>query len=148
MGPCTTRYTPVPTANFGNFDNYTKTIGNKYLASISQDHIERIVSHFGTDATEILDIAKHNTALNRPLGASRENLAAEVAFSARNEMVMHLDDFVFRRSGIGAVGNPGHEVLSACANIVGDELGWSATRQTHELDRTLAQFPIAISEPN
>lgn len=144
---CTTRHDPVPTADFGVFADYLGNMKDKYSAVISQDHIERIVTNFGTDATDVLDLAQRNTALCRPLGESRSNLAAEVIFCARNEMLVHLDDFVFRRSGIGALGNPGSKVLKTCADLMRDELGWSDMRRTEEIDRTMARFPIASPDP-
>jgi glycerol-3-phosphate dehydrogenase len=145
---CATRYDPVPAANFGNLDDYLTEMKAKYSTVISQDQIERIVTSFGTDSVNVLDLAQQSHGLRRLLGASRTNIAAEIVFSARHEMLVHLDDLVCRRSGIGELGNPGGEILRACADLVGAELGWSGVRRAQELERSIARFPIALAEAN
>jgi len=67
-------------------------------------------------------------------------LAAEVIHSAREEMACHLDDFVFRRSGLGTLGNPGEGILRRCAELMGDELGWDASRADQEVAQTVRGF--------
>src|SRR5262249_460197 len=53
--------------------------------------------------------------------------------AAREEMVMTLEDAVVRRTPLGALGRPATAVLDHAATIVGDALGWDATRRVAEI---------------
>ena len=54
--------------------------------------------------------------------------------AARQEMVMTLEDAVVRRTPLGALGLPGHDILEHAAAVVGDALGWDAARRGAEKD--------------
>ncbi len=56
-------------------------------------------------------------------------------------MVFKLSDVVFRRTDLGAGGNPGDQALRTCADIVAKELGWTADQAKRELLEVAAQFP-------
>jgi glycerol-3-phosphate dehydrogenase len=57
-------------------------------------------------------------------------------------MAVHLDDVVFRRTGLGTVGHPGDACLRRSAEIMGDLLGWSSARRADEVARTVRRFPL------
>ena len=69
-----------------------------------------------------------------PLPFSSDTTDALLVRAAREEMVMTLEDAVVRRTPLGALGHPGHEALEHAAAIVGDALGWDATRRRAEID--------------
>ena len=48
-------------------------------------------------------------------------------------MALHLDDVIFRRTGMGTIGNPGDEALKKCADMMGRLLGWSAEKKKKEI---------------
>jgi glycerol-3-phosphate dehydrogenase len=57
-----------------------------------------------------------------------------LAQAARDEMVMTLEDAVVRRTPLGALGHPGHDVLEHAAAVVGATLGWDGSRRRAEID--------------
>ncbi len=142
FGPCTTRNTPVPTAEFGNFAAYLDRLQSRYADIASRPCIESLASSFGTDAIEVLELARKDPDLRLPLGDGRLNIAAEAVFCARNEMAIYLDDFIFRRSGVGTIGHPGTELLQRTSALMATELAWSEARRLEEIERTAARFPI------
>ena len=70
----------------------------------------------------------------------RESIGAEVRFAVTDEMAVTLADTVFRRTGLGTVGDPGEACLRRCAEIMATPLGWSETRVDEELQRTKSLF--------
>ncbi len=48
-------------------------------------------------------------------------------------MALHLDDAVFRRTGLGTIGNPGDAALKKCADLMGKLLGWSEEEKKKEI---------------
>jgi glycerol-3-phosphate dehydrogenase len=69
-----------------------------------------------------------------PLPFSSSPADALLAQAARDEMVMTLEDAVVRRTPLGALGHPGHDVLEHAAATVGKTLGWDAVRRHAEID--------------
>jgi len=48
-------------------------------------------------------------------------------------MAVRLSDAVLRRTEAGSDGHPGAEALQAAAQVMGDELGWSADDRAREI---------------
>jgi glycerol-3-phosphate dehydrogenase len=70
-------------------------------------------------------------------------LIAEVRHAARNEMSVTLADIVLRRLDLGAGCEMSDKLLSECASIAGEELGWDAGRRRMEMERVRASYPFA-----
>ena len=67
-------------------------------------------------------------------------IKAQVIHAVRKEMALKLADVVFRRTGLGTIGNPGDEALQVCANIMANELGWDGRRLQQELNEVREVF--------
>lgn len=95
--------------------------------------IEYLGKNYGTEYKEVLAIAQEGEGLSQPVTADGEILA-EVVYAARNEMANTLKDILFRRTGLGTLGNPGEDVLTRAGEIAARELGWTDQRLASELD--------------
>ncbi len=111
-----------------------------FLAAIQEQNpgfdprtIEYLGKNYGTEYRRVLAIASEGEGLSDPVTADGEILA-EVVFAARNEMAHTLKDILFRRTGLGTLGNPGEEVLTRAGEIAARELGWTEERLATELD--------------
>lgn len=141
LKPCSTRDSPTPSADFGNLAAYRESTQRRYAGRAEPQQVSRLIANFGVDACSILDGMCRDAKLATTLGNGRETLGAEAAHCARDEMVVHLDDFIFRRSGVGTLGNPGTELLRNASEIIGRELHWSDSRVADEVARSSAAFP-------
>jgi len=65
-----------------------------------------------------------------------------VVFAVRNECAKTLNDILFRRTGIGTLGNPGEGVLRLVVQTAAKELNWSAARIKEELAMARKAFVI------
>jgi len=95
--------------------------------------IEYLGKNYGTEYKEVLAIAQEREGLSEPVTSDGEILA-EVVFAARSEMVHSLKDILFRRTGLGTLGDPGEGVLARVGEIAAGELGWTEERLAIELD--------------
>ena len=94
---------------------------------------QRLLGRYGDDAITLLASAKADE-----LGCigDTEFCLAECRWSARHEMVLHLDDLLLRRTRLGmCLVDGGAEVFDAVKAICCDELGWSKQRWRSELER-------------
>src|SRR5690606_7942191 len=87
----------------------------------------------GTDYRAVLNESARTTIVDIP-GTS--TLTAEVRHAVSNEMAVHLDDVVMRRTDLAAGSHPGRTALLATAAEMGRLLSWSAERLHQELATT------------
>ena len=67
--------------------------------------------------------------------------------AVRHEMAVTLEDVVVRRTGLGAAGHPGDEIVRQCAALVQQELGWSAERVEDEVAAVRRFYEIGPADP-
>jgi glycerol-3-phosphate dehydrogenase len=114
---------------------------DEFLADIQMDYpqfdlktLEYLGRNYGTESTEVLALANEDKQLAEPVTHDGEVLA-EVVYATRNEMAHTLQDILFRRTGLGTLGNPGDDVLARAGEIAAKELGWSSEHLGKELDK-------------
>ena len=61
----------------------------------------------------------------------------EIDYIVKNEDVLHLDDFIFRRSMIGKLGRVTKEGLAELAEITAEALDWDEQKKIEEIDRVI-----------
>ena len=74
------------------------------------------------------------------LSTKYPNIEAQIIYAIEHEMACHLDDVLFRRTGLGTLGHPGSHVIERCANIMSDYLQWDTVRRESEIKRVLSYY--------
>jgi glycerol-3-phosphate dehydrogenase len=81
---------------------------------------------FGTAATKVLKLAQDNPALAAPIVPGLAPLGAEVAYCARNEMALTVEDVLMRRTGLQFYSwRAAISAAAPTAAILAKELDWS-----------------------
>ena len=75
---------------------------------------------------------------NSPLQTQPDYWRGEIAYLARTEKVVHLDDFLLRRSSLAMLGKVTAGLLEELATIIGEVCGWSVAEQANEVARAKA----------
>jgi glycerol-3-phosphate dehydrogenase len=98
-----------------------------------KERIRTLFERYGTRAADIAkDICDRDDALLRNLpDYSRE----EIKFIVREEKVLHLDDFLLRRSNLAKLGQLSRERLDEITDCIADELNWSVQKKQAEIQR-------------
>ncbi len=97
-----------------------------------------LAARYGHAARTVLAIAEERPALADPILAGQPDLLAEAIHAVRHEQAGGLGDVLLRRTRLGllaarAVCTPA--VLGRLADVLGDELGWSASERRVEIAR-------------
>ncbi len=100
---------------------------------------------YGTEYERVLAIARENRTLAKPVNDDGEILA-QVAYAARYECARSLKDALFRRTGIGTLGNPGDALLRRVAEVMAKELRWGSARVKEELAQARGAFVIPAED--
>jgi glycerol-3-phosphate dehydrogenase len=104
---------------------------------LDREGLARLVRTHGGAHGEVLAHLDRGAAAD-PLAVVR----AETRHAVRCEMAQTLGDVVFRRTEIGTAGDPGLDVLGACARTAAVELGWNADRLQEEVHDVRARFGL------
>ncbi|HEV8546800.1 MAG TPA: glycerol-3-phosphate dehydrogenase/oxidase [Candidatus Limnocylindrales bacterium] len=93
----------------------------------------RLVDRHGTEAREIARLEAADGLL-APLGPGITELEVEIAWAARRELAMSLDDVLARRLRlVQQLPDRGASIVPRVAEILGAELGWDAARGAREI---------------
>ena len=97
----------------------------------------RLADRYGREASDVLSLARELN-LAEPLGERIDHLQAEVAWAARHELALSIDDVLARRMRLAQeLPDRGASIAPTVASVLGAELGWDKRRQTTEIKRYL-----------
>jgi glycerol-3-phosphate dehydrogenase len=107
-------------------------------ASLEPAVAGRLVARHGTQAPDVVALGREAGLLGR-LVEGEEHLEAEVAWAARHELALSIDDVLARRMRIvHELPDRAAAIAPRVAVILGAELGWNETRQAGEVETFLA----------
>jgi glycerol-3-phosphate dehydrogenase len=101
---------------------------------LSAERAELLFRRYGTRAADIA--AQAGPDGDAALAAYPDYSVGEIAFLARSEDVIHLDDFLLRRSMLGMLGRSSEEGLRELGSVLANALGWNEKKIGQEVQRT------------
>lgn len=137
--PCRSDSVPVFGGDTGIFAEFLDRARERY-SSLEPDIVENLAANYGSHMNDVLRLAEEDPALYRRLDSSLPNIAAEVVHAVRHEMALTLEDVLFRRTGIGASGQPVPVVLDQVAELMTPELELSEEEQRVQRERVLMRY--------
>ncbi|MCK5845879.1 MAG: glycerol-3-phosphate dehydrogenase/oxidase [Bacteroidales bacterium] len=123
-----------------NLANYIINKQEEYK-NYDKGQIEYLIKSYGTEIDTIISLAKEDEQLNEVLNADGE-LMAQVKFAIQNEMAISLSDIIFRRTGVGLLGNPGNSIINKVAKLAANELKWDKDKLIEEIKMVEKTFEI------
>jgi len=109
----------------GYTPDYWEALVRQY--GISNETAMHLAGKFGTGAGQVLDLARKEPGLAGPVLTGLSAMRAEIAFCARKEMAMTVEDVLFRRLGIQIYSwRLAIHAAPVVASVLAGELGWSA----------------------
>jgi glycerol-3-phosphate dehydrogenase len=121
--PTLTRYRPL-TGSSGFTPVYWMALVKQF--DISEPTAQHLAERFGTAAPEVLEIAKNDPDLAKPIVRGFAPIRAEIVYSA-GEMALTIEDVLARRVGLEFFSWQVAQEAAPCVGaILGPLLGWSA----------------------
>jgi len=118
------------------FDACDDWINDQVLkSSFSTERINELFGRYGTRAERIVEF--NSSKPEKPLVNLTNFSQGEIQFITREEKVVHLDDFLLRRSMLAKLGLLSLDLVDEIVDIIGNELGWSIVRRNEEIERAL-----------
>jgi glycerol-3-phosphate dehydrogenase len=137
---CRTHQMRLAGGEINDIEAYRERKKKQYQAILSAEVVDHLVSRYGTKIDSVANILEEEPELNATLSPGSNTLAAEVVYTARNEMACRLEDVVFRRSNLGLLGHSEMSSLRRCAELMARERGWDNQRIEQEIQETEEKF--------
>jgi glycerol-3-phosphate dehydrogenase len=109
-------------------------------AGLPEETVARLLRRHGDRVGDVLDLARSDPALARPLTGAPGYLAAEVVHAVTAEGALHLDDVLTRRTRVSIeTAHRGVESAPEVAALMGAVLGWDEERTGREVEHYTAR---------
>jgi glycerol-3-phosphate dehydrogenase len=113
---------------------YWQTLVRDY--QLSEATAKHLSQKFGTSAEDVMALTKVDLALRQPLVPGFAPLRAEVAYCARFEMAMTIEDVLMRRTGLQFFSwEAAIRAAVPTGTILAKELGWSAVTEATAIEQ-------------
>jgi len=107
----------------------------------SRNTVEYVSRNYGTESQVVFRLARSNPRFAEVVTHDGEILA-EVVYAIQYESAKTLTDIMFRRTGIGTLGNPGKVVIEKIASLSAGMLGWSEKRREEEIASLIKVYDL------
>jgi glycerol-3-phosphate dehydrogenase len=130
---CRTAFVPLPGGDFGDATSLVARVRRDFDAAFPSDTIPHLVAAYGSECRDVLSLAGSRSEWHARIDERSAAIGGELIWAARHEMAVTLEDALVRRTPLSAVALPDESALGRAANVLGDELGWSADRRQREI---------------
>ena len=132
--------TPIWGGNVRDFSEYMEEQFRSCPVEFEKPVFLSLLRNYGSKYMDVVKYAMEQPQLAETFEGTNV-IKAEVLYAATQEMAHSLSDVVLRRTELGSGGNPGHEILMQCADLLGDELGWDKEQRKNEIDKLIGCYP-------
>jgi len=122
--PCATALTPLPGGGMGSWNEFITRLNNKW-PNLEHKTIEHLAKVYGARTAILFDLMEKSPELALKLDSHHLEPLAVVKMAVEEEMAVHLEDVIFRRTGLGTTGNLRIDTVEKCAKLMAASLGWN-----------------------
>ena len=119
-------------------------------AGLGEEAVAQLAFRYGHAARKVLEIAREDPKLARPIVPGRPDLLAEVVLAARKEQARSVADVLLRRTRLAILAAPqlrSAKAVRPVADALGGELGWSRRRRSREAEAWLGAAAVEGTDP-
>lgn len=130
-----TEKTPLFNGEIKDWDEFYKSETKKVIKILNctMDTADILVRMYGSNTDQFLEFCKKNPDKNDLLSPKLSYIRNQVVYTIRNEMALHIDDFLMRRTFIVLKPNQGLDCVNEIAEIFAEELNWDDKQKIHEI---------------
>lgn len=133
--PCKTKETPL----YGSTVSHKEYLEKNLKEGIDKNVLKHLINIYGSKYEEVLKYSKKE---HQHLGYSQPDIKAQVHYALEEEMALTLEDFMFRRTGIGTAGYPSAGCTFYVMDVMADYFEWDNTKQLEEFLKFNRRFNV------
>ncbi len=131
----------LPTVPAGEFGKWRReTMPEVLAAGVDETTAAFMLLRFGTAVPAILEILKQRPVLARRIASEVPFCRAEVVYSLRHEMVVHLEDLLRRRLPLTILLHSDLWLAEELAELAAAELKWSPSDRQTEVNHLMSRW--------
>jgi glycerol-3-phosphate dehydrogenase len=128
-----TATTVLPGAGIADHEALTIETARATGIDLSMAEIRHLSGRYAERAADIVRLMQDRSDLRDAVSSSAPTLRAEVVYTIRRELAVHLTDIIVRRTGAGAAGRPDEDTVRGIADVAARELEWDVARTDEEI---------------
>jgi len=131
-----TESTPLMGGDIADFAALESAAHREVAGAVSLKTLEAWLRNYGTEYRTLAQLARI-PGQAEPVGDSA-TVAAELTHAVEDEMAVHLEDVILRRTNLGSGSHPGTLALERAASLMQPLLGWTEAQRRAEVAATEA----------
>jgi glycerol-3-phosphate dehydrogenase len=135
-GRAPTESTPLAGGDIADFRAFSAAAAREVGGAVAPQTLEAWLRNYGAEYLEVARRARL-PGQAEPIGATA-TVKAELTHAVEDEMAVHLDDVILRRTNLGFGSHPGARAVEEAAAVMQSLLGWSAAQRREEVAATEA----------
>ncbi len=129
-----TESTPLTGGDIGNFAALEAAARREVAGAVPPQTLEAWLRNYGTEYRTLGQLARI-PGQAESVGDSA-TVAAELTHAVEDEMAVHLEDVILRRTNLGSGSHPGSFALEQAASLMQPLLGWTEAQRRAEVAAT------------
>jgi glycerol-3-phosphate dehydrogenase len=131
-----TASTPLVGGDIPSFAALEAAARREVAGTVSPPTLEAWLRNYGTEYRTLAQVARVS-GQSQALGESA-TVGAEITHAVEDEMAMHLEDAILRRTNLGSGSHPGSFALEEAASLMQPLLGWTEAQRRDQVAATEA----------
>jgi glycerol-3-phosphate dehydrogenase len=124
---------PLPGGEAGDLEEFRRS---GMELGIPAETVEHVLSHFGTEAAAVFNLAREDRTLLEPLDPEHPAIRAEVIHSVRRELALTVEDMLVRRIHLYyEARDHGMAAAEPVAELMAKELGWPEEERNRQVEQ-------------
>jgi glycerol-3-phosphate dehydrogenase len=112
-----TAVAPVYGGAMNSFEEFLEDELQKKPLGLSEETLRHLIQTYGSEYREVLQYCDQDQKWSKPVASNSPVIRAEILHSIREEMACKLEDLLYRRTELGAVGYPDDSCVSSCTRV-------------------------------
>jgi len=139
--PCQTHTTPLYGGEMGRYASFVQRALKRKPAGLDDEVVENLCRNYGSRWLDVIDSSEKKKHF-LPICGHSPDIVAQILYAVSNEMAVHLDDVLFRRTGLCTLGNPGIDTIEKVADTMASKLKWKKKWKNGEIEKTMGCFTV------
>ena len=143
---CKTALLPLPAAISDDIEKSDISDIDSLKCSTLMDDRDRLIHRYGMQGfIKINKLIAEDSSLSEPISESLPFINAEIVYSCWGEMVITLEDLLWRRTRIGWTQGQGTDIASSIAEVIGKKNNWDQARIATEVEKYYKRIDLLNS---
>ncbi len=128
----------LSSSNYDSFIDFHRLTTQQH-SQLSEATLTHLAHQYGSDATDLLALAKEDSSLQQPISTQQPDINAQILYAVQYEQARTLMDVLFRRTSVGLFPIT-HDEVHAAGQIMARAMSWNSAESDRQVDAVMARI--------